>query len=48
MLACIMPLHESMSSNLTILKGYSKARKNLDQRTEILKTEMWDSKVGNN
>lgn len=30
MLACIMPLHESMSSNLTISKGYSEARKNLE------------------
>lgn len=30
MLACIMPLQKSMSSNLTISKGCSKARKNLE------------------
>lgn len=28
MLACIMPLHESMSSNLPISKGYRKIRRN--------------------
>lgn len=28
MLACIMPLHESMSSNPPISKGYSKPRRN--------------------
>lgn len=30
MLACIMPLHESMSSNLTISKGYGKTRRILE------------------
>lgn len=30
MLACIMPLHESMSSNLTISKCYGKTRRILE------------------
>lgn len=48
MLACIMPLHESMSSNLPIQKATVKAGGIQSQMTEIIqKTEMWDSKVGN-